>query len=385
MKVYLDNSATSFPKPPEVTSAMLYYMTNIGSNPGRGASSSSLKANEIIFNCRNEIANFFNFDKPQNVIFTSNITSALNTLIKSSVKKGWHVITSSMDHNAVLRPLYELKKKGIIDLSIIPCDSNGRIHLDEFKKSINKNTKLVVMSHASNIIGTLQPLEDIGKICKSRKIFFIVDSAQTAGIKKLDFKKLNCSALCFTGHKGLLGPQGIGGFIIDDDFNDVCSTFIEGGTGSLSSEILQPSFLPDKFESGTLNSPGIAGLLNSIKYINKLGLDYIDQYEQYLCQKFIDGLLNIDTIKVYGFKDSKMRISSISINSTKINNAELGYILDSDYSIITRTGLHCAPLAHKTIGTFPDGTIRFSIGIFNNLNDINYTLQCINSIIKRCD
>lgn len=383
MKIYLDNAATTFPKPNKVMNSILNYMTQIGSNPGRGASSSSLEGNRIVFECRESIANMFNFPTIENVIFTSNITQSLNTIIKGVVKNGWHVITSSMDHNATLRPLCALKEKGVIDLTILNCSSEGVLDIEDFKNSIKPNTKLVVLSHASNIIGSIQPLEQIGAICKERGIFFVIDSAQTAGVLNLDFKKLNCNALAFTGHKSLLGPQGIGGFIIDDKLNEVTTPFIEGGTGSVSSDVIQPLFLPDKFESGTINTPGIAGLLAGIEFINEKGLHYIHDYEKELCQKFIDGALNIDSIDVYGFKDASLRTSTISLNSSKIDNAELGFILDNEYGIITRTGLHCAPLAHKTIGTYPQGTLRFSFGIFNDVKDVDYTLCCLSKVIKR--
>ncbi|MGH4121439.1 MAG: aminotransferase class V-fold PLP-dependent enzyme [Clostridium sp.] len=383
MKIYLDNAATTFPKPPEVYTSMMNYITNIGTNPGRGASTASLVGNKVILNCRYALMDFFHFDKVENVIFTPNITTSLNTLIKSVVKQGWHVITSSMDHNATLRPLNALCQKGIIELDIIPCSKEGLLNIEDFINSLKPNTKLVVLSHSSNIIGTIQPLEAIGKICKDKGIFFVIDAAQTAGVLPLDFYKLNCNALAFTGHKSLLGPQGIGGFLIDDNLNKQCTTFIEGGTGSLSSSIIQPDFLPDKFESGTLNGPGVAGLLEGINFINTRGLDSIRQHEEYLCENFINGLLNINSIEIYGCTDISKRTAAISINSTKIDNSELGFILDTEYGITTRTGLHCAPLAHETIGTYPTGTLRFGIGPFNDIKDINYTLNSLNSIIRK--
>ena len=383
MKIYLDNAATTFPKPPEVYTSMMNYMTNIGTNPGRGASTASIAGNKVILNCRYALMDFFHFDKVENVIFTPNITTSLNTLIKSTVKEGWHVITSSMDHNATLRPLNSLSRRGIIELSIIPCSKEGFINVDDFINTLKPNTKLVVLSHASNIIGTIQPLEAIGKICKDKGIYFIIDAAQTAGVLSLDFYKLNCNALAFTGHKSLLGPQGIGGFLIDDNLNEQCTAFIEGGTGSLSSSIIQPDFLPDKFESGTLNGPGVAGLLAGINYINSYGLDSIREQEEFLCNNLINGLLNINSIEVYGCRDICNRTATISVNSTKIDNSELGFILDTEYGITTRTGLHCAPLAHETIGTYPSGSLRFGIGPFNDIKDINYTLSSLNTIIRK--
>lgn len=382
MKVYLDNAATSYPKPKEVHNSILNHLINIGSNPGRGSSTSSFESNKIVFSCRNTLMEFFKFNKPENVIFTSNITSSLNMLIKGVVKDGWHVITSSMDHNASLRPLYSLEKSGKIQLDVLQCSKNGILDIKDFESKLKDNTKLVVLSHASNIIGSIQPLEKIGEICKRKGIYFIIDSAQTAGVLPLDFMKLNCNALAFTGHKSLLGPQGIGGFIIDDKLNEDVLPLLEGGTGSLSSDIAQPNFLPDKFESGTMNTPGIAGLLAGINYINKTGLSYIKEHEEYLCQKFIDDILNIPSIEVYGFKDASKRTSTISVNSSKIDNSELGFILDTNYGIITRTGLHCAPLAHKSIGTFPNGAIRFSFGLFNDIKDVNYAVNALNTILK---
>ncbi|ERI90514.1 cysteine desulfurase family protein [Clostridiales bacterium oral taxon 876 str. F0540] len=383
MKIYLDNAATTYPKPSSVYDSVLNYMMNIGANPGRGGHASSLEGSRIVYSCREELMKLFNFDKTENVIFTSNITASLNMLLKSTVKDGWHIITTSMEHNSVLRPLSSLQKTKNIELDIVPCSEEGIIDINLFKSKIKPNTKLVVMSHASNVVGSIQPIEEIGRLCKEHNIYFIIDTAQTAGVIPLDFYKLNLSALAFTGHKGLLAPQGIGGFLISDELNKEATALIEGGTGSLSESILQPDFLPDKFESGTLNTPGIAGLLAGIEYLNNESLQSIREREEYLTEKFIDGLLNINGIKVYGTKNSKLMTATISINSDYINNAELGYILDSEYGIMTRTGLHCAPLTHKTIGTFPLGTLRFSFGPFNDIKDINYALSSLNKILER--
>lgn len=383
MYAYLDNAATTYPKPKEVLYAIFNYMNDIGASPGRGGYSAALQSDRLVFDCRETIARFFNFNKPENIIFTSNVTTSLNILIKSIVKEDWHVITTSMEHNSVLRPLFGLKNSGKIELDVINCSNEGIINIDDFKECINKNTKLVVMSHASNVIGTIQPIKEIGKICKKNDIIFILDSAQSAGVLPIDFLDLSLSALAFTGHKSLLGPQGIGGFIISDELNNIATPFIEGGTGSLSYSTSQPDCLPDKFESGTLNTVGIVGLLEGIKYINKRGLNDIYEEEKSLTSMFIEGLLNIPSISIYGTPNSTKRLSSISINSDKINNSEFGYTLDNEFGIMVRTGLHCAPLAHKTIGTFPTGTVRFSFGPFNDKKDISYALNSINSIIKR--
>ncbi|KRU26350.1 cysteine desulfurase [Clostridium sporogenes] len=383
MKVYLDNAATTYPKPEKVYSSILNYMKNVGASPGRGGYENALTGDRMVYKCRQSLINLFNFNKIENVVFTSNITASLNILIKSIVKDGWHVITSSMDHNSVIRPLVSLEKSNKIELDILNCSEEGLINIEDFKNAIKDSTRLVVLSHASNIVGTIQPLEAIGKICKEKGIYFIIDSAQTAGVLPLNFQNLNCNALAFTGHKSLLGPQGIGGFIIDDELNNIATNFIEGGTGSLSESTLQPDFLPDKFESGTMNTPGIAGLLAGIEYINKEGLNAIKEREEYLSREFINGLLNIDSVKVYGPLDASLRTATISINSSKIDNSELGFLLDSEFGIMVRTGLHCAPLAHKTIGSFPQGTLRFSFGAFNDIKDINYALYALNSILNR--
>ena len=383
MRLYLDNAATTYPKPPEVYSAVLNYMTNIGANPGRGGHSSSLEGSRVVYKCREALMNFFKFDKPENVIFTSNITASLNILLKSIIKDGWHVITTSMEHNSVLRPLSSINNNKNIELDILPCSKEGILDINLFKSTIKSNTKLVVISHSSNVVGSIQPLNEIGRICKENNIYLIIDSAQTAGVIPIDFYSLSCSALAFTGHKGLLGPQGIGGFLINDELNSEAGTFIEGGTGSLSDSIIQPDILPDKFESGTLNTPAIAGLLQGIEYINKEGILSIKQKEQELAKLFIEGLNNINSIVIYGTNKIDNMTATISINSTLINNSELGFMLDNEYGIMTRTGLHCAPFAHKTIGTFPLGTLRFSFGAFNDKKDVDYTLTSLNKIIER--
>ncbi|GAA0726587.1 aminotransferase class V-fold PLP-dependent enzyme [Clostridium malenominatum] len=383
IKVYLDNAATSYPKPDSVYDGITNYMKNIGVNSGRGVYSNSLKANELLYNCREAIGNLFNYNKESNIIFTSNITSSLNILLKSSIKEGWHIITTTMDHNSVLRPLMSICEAVNAELQVIPCSKHGILSIDEFNKSIKSNTKLVVMSHASNVIGAIQNLQEIGNICKKNNIYFIVDSAQTAGSIAVDFNNLNCSALAFTGHKSLLGPQGIGGFIITDEFNNETLPFIEGGTGSLSDSIYQPDFLPDKFESGTLNLPGIAGLYEGIKFINKVGVDEIRQHSNHLFNYFIEKLLNMNFVTIYGYNPTQEYTATVSINLANIDNSYAGYLLDKEFNIMTRTGMHCSPLAHKTLGTFPSGTLRFSLGFFNTKAHIDYTIDALYNLFKR--
>lgn len=379
MEVYLDNSSTTFPKPRQVIDSMYKYMLDIGGNAGRGNYSNSLQSNRHLYNARETVCDFFGFDSPSNVIFTSNVTVSLNILIKGILKPGDHVITSSMEHNSVIRPLFFCKQQLKIELDIINADSLGFINIDDLKNKITSTTKLVVLTQASNVTGSIQNIYDIGKICSENNIFFIIDSSQGAGVLDINMKSVNANAIAFTGHKSLLGPQGIGGFILDSKFNESCSTLLHGGTGSLSYSLDQPEFLPDKFECGTHNLPGIVGLAEGIKYINSIGLSNIYNHNHHLTNYLLSGLLNIDGITVYGDLSGKMLTTCISINLKSLDSSELGYYLECS-GIKTRSGLHCSPLAHKTIGTYPTGTVRLSISYFTTKEDIDYTLMILNKI-----
>lgn len=385
MKIYLDNAATSYPKPPCVIKSMEDYFYNIGVNSGRGGYENSIKGSRLLYNARENICSMFNFDKPSNVIFTQNVTASLNIILKSVIQRNWSVITTSMEHNSVLRPLKSLEISKNIKLHILYCEKSGNLSIEKLTSSINKDTKLLVMSISSNVIGTIQYIEEIGQICKDNNILFVLDTAQGAGFLDIDFKKMNLSALAFTGHKGLLGPQGTGGFIISDELNDLSSTYMEGGTGSFSESITHPLILPDKFEAGTLNTLGIAGLNAAVNFIKDEGINSIREKEEYLSTIFLHDLLNIDNLIVYGPKNVESITPVFSVNCNKIDPSELCFILDSEYGIMTRCGLHCAPLAHKTIGSFPSGTVRFSIGYFNDINDIKAAAAALNNIIKGCD
>lgn len=382
MKVYLDNASTSFPKPKSVADSIYNYLVNIGGNPGRANHSNALESNRHLFLAREKIAEFFNFNKIENVIFTNSITSSLNILINGILKSGDHVITSSMEHNSVIRPLYNLKESAGIELDIVQANSNSIVDVNAIKNLIKSNTKLIIITHASNVTGSIQPIYDIGNLCKKHNIFFILDSAQSAGVLDVNFEKFNLNALAFTGHKSLLGPQGIGGFIIDDKLNEICSPCILGGTGSLSHSLTQPDFLPDKFESGTLNIPGIIGLYEGIKFIEKEGLNTIYEHNSNLRSYLINELLNMNKISIYGDLSQSNGTSCVSITHSGLDVSELSFILDSDYGISNRSGLHCAPLAHKTIGTYPEGTVRLSLGYFNTIEDIKYTIDSLNKINK---
>lgn len=381
MKVYFDNASTTFPKPKVVVDNIYNYLINVGGNANRSASSNSLETSRQLCNARETVADFFNFHNSSNVIFTNNITTSLNMLIKGFLKEGFHVISSSMEHNSILRPLMDLKETLNIDLTLINASSTGYISASQIKKAIKPNTKLIILSHASNVTGSIQPLEEIGKICSDKNIFFIIDSAQSAGVINVDMKKLNADAIAFTGHKSLLGPQGSGGFIINDKLNDLCNPIITGGTGSLSYSLTQPDFLPDKFESGTLNMPGIIGLASGINYIKSIGRKNIESKIKLLRSTLYSGLKNIKDVTVYGGNDPLKTTTCISFNINNVDPSELSYFLDKN-NISSRSGLHCAPLAHKSIGTFPEGTVRFSLSYFNTLDEIDYVLSVLNKFNK---
>lgn len=378
--IYFDNAATSFPKPGSVSKAICNYIDNIGANVGRGAYQSSYSAGKIVYETRELLCGLFNFSNPMNVVFTMNITQSINIILKGLLKAGDHVIVSSMEHNATMRPLTSLSNQGI-EYDRVECDSQGSLDPEKVRNLIKDNTKLVVMSHASNVCGTILPVMEIGKICKEKNIFFLLDSAQSAGVLEVDFNKLNLSALAFTGHKGLLGPQGIGGFIIDDKMASEVKPMIEGGTGSLSESEIQPDYMPDKFESGTLNLPCIYGLNASLKYIKEIGIENIYKHEMKLTSYFLDKIEPIQELEIVGLKSPENRTSVVSINFKTMDNSEAAYILDNEYGIMTRVGLHCSPSAHKTLKTFPIGTVRFSFGHFNTIEEIDYTIESIKKML----
>ncbi|MDI6618717.1 MAG: aminotransferase class V-fold PLP-dependent enzyme [Clostridiales bacterium] len=379
-KIYLDNASTSYPKPQCVIDTMVDFMKNIGCNPGRGGYEKSVESDRIVYDARKTINDFFNGPSSKNVIFTQNITMSLNTIMKGMFKKNWHIITTSMEHNSVMRPLRSLERERDLNVTVIKCSKEGFLNPDDIKNAITRFTRAVVMTHASNITGTILPAYEVGKICRENGLYFILDSAQTAGTLDIDFKKFNIDALAFTGHKSLLGPPGTGGFIISDFASEITSSLIEGGTGSESDMENQPEILPDKYEGGTLNTPGIASLKSGIDFIKKKTIDKIRRHEQNLTDIFLNGLSSIDGITVYGPRNPALQTGTVSINIKDMDPSEVSFILDSKYGIMTRSGLHCAPSAHKTIETFPKGTVRFSIGYFNTEDEIGYTLDAIREI-----
>ena len=379
--IYLDNASTSFPKAPTVATAMSDYITNRGININRGSYALAYDVEDIIYTTRQRLNTLFNGHDPSHVIFTQNVTMSLNMVIKGLLKSGDHVLVSSMEHNAVMRPLTQLLDKGIT-FDTIPCDSTGFIQMDSIEPLIRPNTVALIINHASNVCGTIQPLESIGPICKAHNLQFIVDAAQTAGVIPIDVKACHIDALCFTGHKGLLGPQGIGGIILTKEMAQTLTPLIAGGTGSFSHLETLPTHMPDAFESGTLNLPGIIGLNEGLAYIESQGMENIHNHELALTQAFLEGLQSIDGINIVGKQNIQDRTAVVSITIDGMDPANIAYELESTYHIMTRVGLHCAPRAHQTLRTYPEGTVRFSFGYANTHKDVESALSALNTIVK---
>ena len=379
--IYLDNASTSFPKAPNVASAMADYITNRGININRGSYALAYDVEDIIYTTRQRLNTLFNGHDPSHVIFTQNVTMSLNMVIKGLLKSGDHVLVSSMEHNAVMRPLTQLLDKGIT-FDIIPCDKTGSIQLESMDSLIRPNTVAMIINHASNVCGTIQPLESIGPICKAHSLQFIVDAAQTAGVIPIDVKACHIDALCFTGHKGLLGPQGIGGIILTKEMAQTLTPLIAGGTGSFSHLETMPTHMPDAFEAGTLNLPGIIGLNEGLAYIESQGMENIHNHELALTQAFLEGLQSIDGINIVGKQNIQDRTAVVSITIDGMDPASIAYELESNYHIMTRVGLHCAPRAHQTLETYPEGTVRFSFGYANTHKDVETALSALHRIVK---
>ena len=379
--IYLDNASTSFPKAPTVATAMSDYITNRGININRGSYALAYDVEDIIYTTRQQLNTLFNGHDPSHVIFTQNVTMSLNMVIKGLLKSGDHVLVSAMEHNAVMRPLTQLLDKDIT-FDMIPCDKTGSVQLENIEALIRPNTVAMIINHASNVCGTIQPIESIGAICKARNLHFIVDAAQTAGVIPIDVKACHIDALCFTGHKGLLGPQGIGGLILTKEMAQILIPLIAGGTGSFSHLETMPTNMPDAFEAGTLNLPGIIGLNEGLSYIESQGIENIHNHELALTKAFLEGLQSITGVNIIGKQDILDRTAVVSITIDDMDPASIAYELESIYRIMTRVGLHCAPRAHQTLGTYPEGTVRFSFGYTNTYEDVKSALSALHRIVK---
>ena len=399
-KIYLDNAATSFPKPEEVPMAVYDYMTKLGTNVNRGGYATAYDTESVVFECRELIGALFHAPDYKNVVFTRNITESLNVVLKGLLHSGDHVIVSSMEHNAVMRPIRQLEKKGV-SFTRVQCESDGSLKPEKLFACLRPETKAVVMTHASNVFGTMLPIEEVGNFCKENGLVFILDSAQTAGVFPIDMEKMHIDILCFTGHKGLLGPQGIGGFILRDELVLKIEPLISGGTGSLSNVETVPEFMPDRFEAGTPNLPGIFGLHAALNWLRKLGekslseettehcfsaaLEKIREHELHLTEEFLTLLEPLEKegkLRIIGKKDTKMRTGVVSIQTLTRELSDTAFQLDTRYGIMTRVGLHCAPSAHKTMGTYPTGTIRFSFGFANTDKEVKLAIDALKELLE---
>jgi len=382
--IYLDNASTSFPKPPQVAKAVYDYMTGVGVNISRGSYEQAYQAAEAVLETRELLCELFHGPDCRNVIFTKNVTESLNVLIKGLLAPGDHVLVSSMEHNAVMRPLVQLEKQGV-SFTRVPCDDTGMLCLDALQECLVPNTKAVVMTHASNVCGTVLPIEAVGSFCRAHGLVFIVDCAQTAGVLDIDMQRMQIDALAFTGHKGLLGPQGTGGFVITDELAARVEPLLCGGTGSISHTEDIPAFLPDRFEPGTLNLPGILGLRAGLLWLRETSIDAVRAHELALTQRFLQGLEPLEKkglVRIAGRRDIRNRVGVVSVQTTRTELAQAAYELDSTYGIMTRVGLHCAPSAHRTLGTYPTGTIRFSFGFYNTQADVDAALEALEAAAK---
>ena len=375
--IYFDNAATSWPKPPEVIRAMTDFILTVGANPGRSGHRTSVEAGRIVNDTREGIAELFNIEDPLRVIFGLNATEGLNLAIFGILKPGDHTITTSMEHNSVMRPLRELEGRGV-DLTVIPCAPDGSLDPSMVAEAITGRTRLITVNHASNIVGTIQPVREVGKVARDHGVPFLVDAAQTGGCCPMDMKRDQIDLLAFTGHKSLLGPQGTGGLVIDDDFDIHRMAVLKaGGTGSRSEHETQPAFLPDKYESGTLNTVGLAGLAASLGFIRETTVETIHEREQSLTRRMLRGLADIPGVTLYGPSRTSHRTPTISFTLDDLSPSEVGFRLDEDYGILCRVGLHCAPSAHRTIETFPVGTVRFGMGFFTTREEVDTALDAV--------
>lgn len=377
--IYLDNAATTFPKPEAVYDAVMDCMKNYCANPGISGHKLAMKSAREIYDARENIAKLFNIDNPMNIVFTNNATDSLNLAIKGIVNSGDHIITTSMEHNSVIRPIKALEKLGI-ENTIVQCDKDGFLDVKDLEKAIKPNTKLIVTTHASNVCGTLIDIKTVSEIAKLHNILYLVDASQTAGVYNIDLKEVYADMLAAPGHKGLLGPQGTGILYIREGLN--INILKEGGTGSKSEDLFQPDLFPDKYESGTHNTPGIAGLNEGVKFILKEGINKIKEHEEELCRYMLERLNEVPNIKIYGTKDANKRASVIAVNIGNMDSGEITFLLDNEYDIATRSGIHCAPLAHKTLGTFEQGAVRFSMGYFNTKEEIDKAIEALKEISK---
>lgn len=380
--IYLDNGATSFPKAPGVGEAMRRYLCENGANINRGAYARASDAGLTVLETREQLKALFHFaGDARQVVFTPGLTYALNQVLRGFLRPGDHVIVSSLEHNAMMRPLCDLQGHGVT-VSRIPADASGRTRAEDLPPLIRRNTRLVVLSHASNVCGAILPLERLAALCRSSGLPLVVDAAQTAGHLDIDFEELGLSALCVPGHKGLLGPQGIGAMLLERDFARQLTPIVTGGTGSASDSEEQPPFLPDRFESGTMNLPGIFGLHAALSYVQRRGVGTFHARERALTARFLRALEGA-AVRVVGPGDAGEQVGVVSVDFPNMDNAEAAFLLERDHGILSRCGLHCAPGAHRALHTFPQGTVRFSVGYATTDAEIDAAAEAIRQVAAR--
>ncbi|HIZ59162.1 MAG TPA: aminotransferase class V-fold PLP-dependent enzyme [Candidatus Dorea faecipullorum] len=376
--IYLDNAATTMQKPEEVIEAVVQAMHSMG-NAGRGAHSASLEASRTIYDTRELLCRFFGGTDPRRLVFTSNSTESLNIAIKGLFEPGDHVITTMLEHNSVLRPLYEMEERGV-ELTIIPADKKGVIDYNDIEKAIRPNTKAVVCTHGSNLTGNLVDIERIGKITRKNGLLLVVDASQTAGVFPIDVEKMQIDVLCFTGHKGLLGPQGTGGMYVREGIQ--IRPLKSGGSGVQTYSKSHPAEMPTALEAGTMNGHGIAGLHAAVEYIQRTGIDQIRKREQECMKRFYEGVIQVPGVKVYGDFDDMNRCAIVSLNIGDYDSSEVSDELLTEYRISTRPGAHCAPLMHEALGTVEQGAVRFSFSHFTTDEEVDTAIKAIRELAE---
>lgn len=383
-KIYFDNGSTSWPKAPGVAEAVADLLANGAFNVNRGSYEGAYEVAGRVLDTRDKLARLFHAEDSRCVVFSPGVTCSLNYFIKGFLKTGDHVIVSGLEHNAVMRPLYQMSKKGV-EYDIAPVDIQGNLDPGQVEQRIRSSTKAVIVSHASNVCGTVLPLDALGEICRRRHLFFVVDSAQTAGMLDIDMGKLGIDYLAFAGHKSLLGPQGIGGFLISEELNGQMEPYIAGGTGSQSDLLEMPDCLPDKYESGTMNLPGIIGLHAALSYLEQEGIGHLRRKKMELTGYFLDQVRKLGGVRIIGRQDLENRVAVVSLDFETMDNAVAAFELDSRSGVMTRVGLHCSPLAHRSLGTFPQGTVRFAFSASNTTEEIDLCISTMEEMLKEYD
>lgn len=380
-KIYFDNGSTSWPKAPGVAEAVSDLLVNGAFNINRGNYEGAYEVAGRVLDTREKLARMFQVEDSRRVIFTPGVTCSLNYFIKGFLKEGDHVLVTGLEHNAVMRPLHQMRTKGV-SYDVIPVDRQGNLNTEAAEALVRPNTKAVIASHASNVCGTVVPIEELGELCRRRHLFFVVDTAQTAGTLKIDMPGSKIDLLAFAGHKGLLGPQGVGGFLISEELDREMEPLLAGGTGSQSDSLEMPDQLPDKYESGTMNLPGIIGLHAALSYLEETGIDVLRKKKMELTGYFLEQAAQLEGIRIVGRPDTEKRVAVVSLDFQTVDNAVAAFELERRAGIMTRVGLHCSPLAHQSLGTFPQGTVRFAFSACNTREEIDVCIAVLKELLS---